>query len=221
MRFAGWTMAGLLCAVLLLTAVLRWVDPSPPGRLVVASGGAGGLNHEMAELYKPVLARYGIDLQLRRDLEGIASLNALVASDRKVDAAFLKGGLVGGLQGRYASSDDQAKHTRETAALRSIGRLFYEPMWVFYRGPEQVSSLKEFRGKRILVGAPGSGARRVVMHLLKANGIDDRNSKLIDEDLPEDAAAIRGSGKADVAFVILPPETQKVQRLLQIGRAHV
>lgn len=215
LKFLGWGSAGLLGLSAVLLAVIWLLNPGPPGRIVVATGGAGGLNHEMAERYKPVLARYGVDLVLRPEIEGIATLNAITAAKSGVDAGFLKGGLVGGLQGRYASADDQVRHTSETAALRSVGRLFYEPLWVFYRGPEQVSSLKEFKGKRILVGAMNSGSRRVVMQLLKANGIDDRNSRLVDQDLSDDGSALRDNGNADVAFVLLPAETPKVQKLLR------
>lgn len=219
LRQIGWTAALVLVIGLAITALARTAANAPDGRIVVASGGAGGLNHEMGERFQATLARHGLRVELRKELEGIASLNALVNRSQGVDAAFLKGGLIGGLQGRYASADDQARHDSETRALRSLGRLFYEPMWVFYRGPEQITSLKDFKGKRIVVGHPTSGARRVVMHLLKANGIDDRNSRLIDQDLDETGTALRGAaegaGKADVAFVILPPENERVQRLLR------
>jgi len=98
--------------------------------------------------------------------------------------------------------------------LQSIGRLFYEPIWIFYRGPDLVKSLGEFKGRRIMVGTPTSGTRRVATLLLKANGVTAENSRFIDEDFPADAKPLTGDD-ADVAFVSLPPDARKVQDLLR------
>ena len=85
---------------------------------------------------------------------------------------------------------------------------------MFYKGPRPLKSLRELRGKKLYVGTKVSGARRVVLHLLKANGVTDKNSTFIDEDMTGDAAPLL-SGSADAALMILPPESQQVQDLLR------
>jgi NMT1 family protein len=77
-----------------------------------------------------------------------------------------------------------------------------------------VKSLGEFKGRRIMVGTPMSGTRRVATLLLKANGVTAENSRFIEQDFPADAKPLTGDG-ADVAFVSLPPDAQKVQDLLR------
>jgi TRAP-type uncharacterized transport system substrate-binding protein len=205
--------AGLIAVLWLAVTILK---PGPVGRITLSSGGANGVYHEFAQTLAADLARFGITLELRPDLEGMASMKTLLsAADTGVQGGIVKGGILASLQGRYASEEDRKEHDQEAHALRSVGRLFVEPIWVFYRGPQQVRSLSEFKGKRILVGSAQSGARLVVTRLLKANGVDASNSTLVYEDLGEDAGAL-GANTVDVAFVIATAETPKIQKLLRL-----
>ncbi len=205
--------AGIIAVIWLAIAIVK---PGPAGRIVIATGGASGVYQEFAEVLAAELARNGIKVELRPQIEGTGTLKALLAAnDADAHAGIIKGGMLSSLQGKYASIEDRAEHAREANALRSVGRLFHEPIWVFYKGPGQVRNLNEFKGKRIVVGSAMSGARLIVIKLLKANGIDASNSTLVFEDLADDAGTMM-AGKADVAFIIATPETQKVQKLLRV-----
>lgn len=213
LRFIGMTVLAF-AGVILAAAIAIWIiKPGPAGRIVIATGGGGGLYQKMGETYKKALEPYGVEVVLRPDLEGINSLSAVATGG--VHAAILKGGLVGGLQGRYATMQDHYKHDQQAGSIRSIGRLFHEPLFVFYRGPDQTKRLREFKGKRILIGASATGSRRVMAYILKANGIDPSNSQLIEKDLSDDGGEIT-RGEADVAFVVLPPDAIRVQKLLRV-----
>lgn len=191
------------------------LETAPQGRIVLATGGANGAYHELAETFRQELARHGVTLELRKTSEGFATLRELLDKNSGLDAGFVKGGLVGSLQGRLASERARDWHERETTKLRSVGRMFLEPIWVFTRGSLPIESLRDLKGHRILVGTRGSGALRVVRQLLKANGVDETNATLIREDLPEDAAPLR-SGEADAAMLILPADSEKIQKLLRV-----
>ena len=207
----GGGIVGVLLALWLAIALL---NPGPQGRIVMATGGAAGAYTQLAETWKRELARFGVTLELLPDIQGLDTLRALAADDGHVHAGFVKGGLAGSLQGRLATASERAAHDVQVDRLQSIGRLFYEPIWIFYRGPNLVKSLGEFKGRRIMVGSAASGTRRVATLLLKANGITPDNSKFIDQDFPADARPLTGEG-ADVAFVSLPPDAKKVQDLLR------
>ena len=208
------TFAGIVAALWLAVVILK---PGPPGKIVLATGGAGGLYNELAATYVADLARRGVVLELRPDLEGANTMRALLATNAtEAHAGIVKGGMLSSLQGKLASAEDRREHEREADSLRSAGRLFAEPIWVFYRGPKQVRSLSEFKGKRILVGSPQSGSRLVVSKLLKANGVDASNSTIVTDELSDDAVALINGSGADVAFVIAAAETPKVQKLLRV-----
>jgi hypothetical protein len=217
--------AGLVALLALLWVVLTTLQPGPSNRIVLASGGSEGAFHELALSYKRDLARYGVDLELRPGVEGTDTLKALFPqfkaefksfdeSTADIEAGFAKGGFSGSLYGRYASEREQVWHRRQVDSLRSLGRLFYEPLWVFSRAGEPIKSLRELKGKRIYVGSPVSGNRRIAGHLLKANSVDSQNATLIEKGLTEDGAALI-QHEADAAVLILPPEAQRIQKLLR------
>jgi len=210
------TTAGVILGVIIaLWILVLIIQPGPKGRIVVATGGAGGAYHEYAATLVPELAKYGIQLVLRPDIEGTQTISHLMATKPEIDAGFVKGGVAGSLQGRFASEEDRDLHEREMDAVHSVGRLFYEPIWVFYRGNKLVRDLREFNGKRIMIGSTKSGSRLIAAHLLKANGIDPNNSKIVQEDLPDDAGPLI-RGEIDAAFVIASPESDVVQKLLRV-----
>jgi uncharacterized protein len=217
----------LVFAALMLSAwiIIFVAKPGPSGKIVLASGGAGGLYHDLALAYKRELEHFGVEVELRPEVEGIDTLKGLFPQFKSefgsyneknadIQAGFIKGGFSGSLRGRLASVKEQVWHDRQINNLRSAGRLFHEPLWVFYKGVLPLKSLRELRGKTLYVGTKVSGARRVVLHLLKANGVTEKNTTFIDEDMSGDAAPLI-SGSADAALIILPPESKHVQELLR------
>jgi hypothetical protein len=215
----------LLVLIAVLWATITVVKPEPRGKIVIATGGSYGAFQEMAERYKKDLSRYGVDLELRENVEGTNTLKALFPqykaeftsfdeSTADIEAGFAKGGFSGSLYGRLATEREQVWHQRQVNSLRSVGRLFYEPLWVFSRADETLKSLHELRGRKIYVGSPVSGTRRIAAHLLKANGVDKTNTTFIEREFPEDGEPIV-SGAADAAMLILPAESAKIQRLLR------
>jgi TRAP-type uncharacterized transport system substrate-binding protein len=207
----GGSIVGVVLAVWLAVALLK---PGPAGRIVMATGGAAGAYTQLAETWKRELARFGVTLELRPDVQGLDTLRAVGADDGETHAGIVKGGLAGSLQGRLATESERAVHDMQVDRLQSVGRLFHEPIWIFYRGPNLVTSLGEFKGRRIMVGSSTSGTRRVATLLLKANGVTPENSKFIEQDFPGDAKPLTGDG-ADVAFVSLPPDAKRIQTLLR------
>lgn len=206
-------VAAVLISAFWLTT--QRVQPGPPGKIIMATGGSVGSYHELATTWQGELSRHGVDLELRQSAEGFTTLRALLDKGSGIDAGFVKGGLVGSLQGRLASTKAKEWHERELDKMRSIGRIFYEPVWVFTRGNLPIESLRDLKDKRILTGTRQSGARRVANQLLKANGVDRNNATLVDEDLAPDAGPLL-TGEADAAILILPADSAKIQQLLRV-----
>lgn len=214
LRWVGVALLGLVLTAASVLAVLRIVKPGPSGRLVIATGGSANAYHELATTLSADLSRLGIDLELRPGVEGIDTLKALANPESGIDAGFVKGGFVGSLQGRLASSKARDWHDATLPKMRSIGRLFYEPVWVFYRGNTILKDLAQLRGKRIIVGTKQSGSRRIATQLLKANRVEAPGATLLEQDLGEDGQELV-NGEVDAAILILPAESPKIQKLLR------
>jgi TRAP-type uncharacterized transport system substrate-binding protein len=206
-RFALFQLRELLLIVLPVVLVaagtiwfaLRLVDPAPPGAFVVSAASAGSPYHRYAERYREVFNRNGVRLDVRESAGSFANLTALADPAAGVHAGFVQGGL--------ASS-------RDASGLLSVGRIAYEPLWVFYSGAQRLERLTELKGKRILVGPAGSGTASLALRLLAANGITASVATLINRELP-DYVDLLAKGEADAGFLVLAPEARTIQRLLR------
>jgi hypothetical protein len=186
---------------LLLTAIgflvaFQFVKPAPPRRIVMASGPEGGAYHRFALRYRDILARDGIELEVRPTAGSPENLRLLEEPDGDVEIAFLQGGV---------GTD------REIPGLESLGGVFYEPVWLFWRGavPETERGLA---GRRVAAGAPGSGTRHAISQLLAINGIDPSEVESVEIGGDEAVDALL-AGVVDAACFVATPEAPYLIRL--------
>jgi len=155
----------LVAAAVVAAVIIAWfVQNTIPRRIVLATGPVDGLHHELAQRYKAILARNGVTVveRVTSGAEENAQLLRDPASD--VDVAFMLGGVV---------------PTAEYKGIEMLASLYFEPLWVFYRGDEALAQLDDLRYKRIAIGAPGQGVHAFVEPLLAANNITGFNSELV------------------------------------------
>jgi hypothetical protein len=146
----------LLITALGFVVALQFVKPAPPRRIVMATGTEEGAYHRFGQRYQEILARNGIELELRPTAGAYENLQLLEDPDAGVEVAFLQGG---------------AGSERERPGIESLGSVFYEPVWIFWR-PRAPETIQEFRGRRVAIGQPNSGTRNAIGHLLALNGIE-------------------------------------------------
>lgn len=177
----------------------QFIKPAPPRQMTLSSGGAGGAYEGFALRYKDVLARYGIEVVVQPSAGAIENLARL--RERSTDAAFIQGG---------------SANAGDNEGIVSLGSLYYEPLWVFYRArPDapELSRLDQLRGKRIAIGVAGSGSHHLGRELLHANGVNEHNSRLLAEGGIGIAQRLR-EGRLDAALVVGTPTSALVWQLL-------
>ena len=196
-----------LLTVALLALTYWWLNPTPPKRVVLATGAEQSAYDEFGKRYAQALARYGIEVELLRT-EG-SSDNLQLLRQGRADVAFVQGGTAD------IGYDDED-------AITSLGSLFVEPLWLFYRedaaqrrlGRDTVSQLTELRGWHINVGTPGSGVPRLFNTLLDVNRISP--SELTQSQLEQTPATVAFlNGELDALVFASAPESLMVQMLLQ------
>ncbi len=193
-------LPSLLLAIWAFWLAAQYIKPAPPDRLVISTGGEGGAYQIFAARYKDVLARYGITLVAKPSAGSTENLARLRDPEFEVDVAFIQAGAA-----RPQEGDD----------LFSLGDMYHEPLWIFYREAALARSdnLLDLKGKRIAVGGPGSGTRHLAMELLAANGIDAKNSKLIEAG-GHDLLGRLQMNHFDAVFVVGPTQSSLVWSLL-------
>ncbi|HEX5957048.1 MAG TPA: TAXI family TRAP transporter solute-binding subunit, partial [Hyphomicrobiaceae bacterium] len=180
-------LAAIAAAVWL---AFRFADPPPPARLVLSAASAGSPYYRYAERYRPVFERNGVQLEVRESGGSLDNLKALTDAKSGVNAAFVQGGLVS--QG-------------DARGLLSVGRVAYEPLWVFHTAGMHIARLSDLKGKRVLIGPAGSGTAGLALRLLAANGVTAETATLINTELPAYVDKLR-QGEADAGFLVLAAE---------------
>lgn len=210
----------VLIAIAILAFAYWWLDPTPPRTLRLATGPAQSAYAEFGSRYAATLQVHGVKV-VQIPTAG-SSENLQLLRDGGADFAFVRGGAV----------DPVAD---EEAGITSLGSLFLEPVWVFYRSevvhkalprpqtraasatsdtPTQLSKLTQLKGLRINVDIPGSGVPKLVERLLALNKIDASHMKLSNLP-PAEAADALLAGKLDAMVYVSAPESPIVQTLLQ------
>lgn len=131
-------------AVGLLVAAYGWLDPQPPKTVRLATGPEGSAYAGFGKRYAAALAREGITVELIPTEGSVANLQLL--RDGQADVAFVRGGSGAApatangsglappeMPASGASAPEAAAPVDDDASLQSLGALFYEPLWIFYR----------------------------------------------------------------------------------------
>lgn len=193
---------------------LLFMRPAPPSEIVMSTGTAEGSYHAYAMKYRDILARDGVTLRLWSSGGAVENLRRLSDPSAHVDVALVQGGIV------------SAAPPESTQGLVSLGSVYNEVLWVFYRGDRILDRLPPLDGKMIAIGAENSGTAALAMVLLEATGIAKPPTAIMKIG-GRAAANLLLSGGIDAAFFVASPNAPIIQellraknvRLLSFGRA--
>jgi hypothetical protein len=189
-RRSGETLVVALLSTAVALAVfyiLYWlVDPLPPRRFVMAAGMAGSGYENFAKQYARIIARHGVDLEIRNSAGAVENLELLRDPASGVQAALTTFGFT---------------QPADANTLSSLGGVLDAAIFVFYRNAEPISLFAQFRGKRLSIGVPGSALRALVLEVLKTTDALDASTRLVDDLDYTRALDALIVGEIDVAIV--------------------
>jgi TRAP-type uncharacterized transport system substrate-binding protein len=199
-RDLAWYVVGILVVLAALGWVLaRLAPPPPPKQVVMTTGAEDGAYHRYALRYREFLSRHGVELVLQPSSGAAQNLERLRSGDRGVQVGLVQGGLV------------QAADAKQ---LYTLGSLFYEPIWVFYRGKSTIERMSELRGLRVAVGVSGSGTHALGLAVAHDNGLDEAPTTLMEIGGLAAAEALI-DGRIDAALYVSAIDGPAVQKLLR------
>lgn len=157
------TLGGFVVVVALsLGLSFWWLDPMPPRKLVLATATEQSAYHVLGQQYRDMLRAYGVEVEVKVTGGTAQNLHQLMGDETRVDVAFLQGGVAHAV----------LPQTQEGAmgGLTSLGGLFVEPVWVFYREDSAIRLLGGCQdGASKEDGRTQPGARRVKLQLAAAS----------------------------------------------------
>lgn len=198
----------VVVAVGLVWLAYYWLDPIPPKTMRLATGPAQSAYAEFGQRYAKQMAQNGMQVELISS-EGTAD-NWRKLQSGEVDAAFIQGGTT------TPTEDD-------LDSIQTLGSLFTEPIWVFYRQSAVTDAqgqrtglhdIAQWPALRLNIPPEGSGAPRLIEQLLDLNRITGSKLRLSHlEQTPATVALL--NGEVDAVVFISAPEAPIVQMLLQ------
>lgn len=191
----------LLLVIFVGVIAYRIIDPSPPKVVTLSAGQESSAYENLAKRYASVLAREGIEIKILRSEGSYENLERLKDPDSGTDIAFVQSGSTDLVQA-------------EKTGLVSLGSLFVEPVWLFYRADNRLDHLRQFRKLKINVGPSGTGVPQLFGKLLSANGVNPAHLNLTDMENTSATMALL-AGKIDGMVFSSAPEGLLIQMLLQ------
>lgn len=193
LRFYGAPIAIVLLG--LLVAFL-FMAPAPPKKVVIAGGAAGGAYAATAESYARALREQGVEVDVLNTAGSVDNLAKI--KNKQADIGIIQTGLAADF-----GSD----------SVRSLGAVFYEPLWVFHRTTAPIEDLQDIAGRRVAIGPEGSGVRALATLLLTEAGVTP--DKYTASPLAgQEAAAALKAGEIDAALVVSGPTTDWIADLI-------
>src|SRR5262249_50557206 len=159
--------------------------PLPPRHFVIAAGIADSGYDHFAKRYARILARDGVDLEIRNNAGAVEKLDLLRDPASKVQSASTTLGFA------------QPGAADQLCCL--VRALFYAPIFVFYKSAQPVTQLAQLRGKRLAIGTAGTSVRPLILQVLKAAGAADAPTRFVDLDYDRAVDALI-AGEIDVAI---------------------
>ncbi|MGB7950419.1 MAG: TAXI family TRAP transporter solute-binding subunit [Candidatus Binatia bacterium] len=187
----------LLIVAIAFVVTYQFVEPPPPNTVRMATGGKDGAYYAFAQRYAALLAQDDITLEIVPTAGSVENLALLKKGE--VSLALVQGGSTSEADG---------------AELQSLGSMFLEPLWIFTREKVAIKRLADLKGKRIAVGAPGSGTHMLAIALLAADGVKKSNAAFIDQGASEAVSQLL-DGKIDAVFLVASPRAPMIGTLYE------
>lgn len=189
----------LLLALLVCVLVYWLVDPFPPKVVTLSTGQENSSYEQFGRRYAAKLKKQGIEVRIQGSQGSQQNLERLKDPKSGVDIAFVQSG---------SASPENAD------GLQSLGSLFTEPVWLFYRDKYDLALLTQLKGLRVNIGPEGSGVPTMFRKILSVNGIEP--GELVLGALENTPATVELlEGRIDALAFSSAPNAPLIQMLLQ------
>lgn len=189
----------------------QFVKPIPKKELTIASGLKDGKYHKLALLYKEILQKENVKVNIITSEGSVENIKLL--DENKAQLAFVQNGII---------------ENHQNKNIQSLASIYYEPLWVFYKNNSYtIDYIIELTSKKISIGKEGSGTKNLASKILSSNNITTENSQIFNFSNNEAKNKLL-SGKIDAMFLVAGYDSKIVKELLEnpsinilnIKRAH-
>lgn len=178
----------------------------------IATGGTSGTYFPLGGALADILNKNVKGANASAQSTGASVANVNLLKQGKVDIAFIQNDIAyyaaNGVE-MFAGNDKDGKE-KKVANLKGLCTLYPETVQIVTLKKSGIKSVADFKGKRIAVGAAGSGTEANARQIMEAYGIKYEDCKVQFLSFGEAASALK-DGNVDVGFVTAGFPTAAIQ----------
>ena len=214
------TVATAVCAVALALGVAGCGGSEKEQFVNIATGGTAGTYYPIGGAIAEVLNKNGMNASAQSTGASVANINML--KDKQVELAIVQNDIT------YYAINGKEMFEEKVENLTGIASLYPETCQFVVTEKSGIKSIMDLKGKRVAVGAAGSGAEANARQILEAYGITYNDIEEQFLSFAEGSYALK-DGTVDAAFVTAGYPTASVQdiasqnkiRLLPLDDEHI
>ncbi|KQL44930.1 C4-dicarboxylate ABC transporter substrate-binding protein [Brevibacillus choshinensis] len=178
-----------------------------PSQLVIATGGTGGTYYPLGGgMADHITKNAGITATAQAT--GASAENIRLLRDKKADIAFTQNDIA-----EYAAKGtNMFEKDGKIEAFQALGALYDETIQIVVSADSNIKTVADLKGKRVSVGAPGSGTEVNAQQILEAYGLKFEDTQLQRLSFADSAKAIQ-DGQLDAAFQTAGTPTAAITEL--------
>lgn len=135
-------------------------------RLSLATGGTAGTYYPIGAAITNVITKNVPGVEVTAEATGASVANLKMIAENKVDF------MMGAANTSYGGFTGEDPFPTPISNIRGMMALYPETFQFVVLKSSGLKTLSDLRGKRVVVGAPGSGTERTAKLMLEAHGID-------------------------------------------------
>jgi TRAP transporter TAXI family solute receptor len=134
-------------------------------RLAIGSAGTAGVFYFYAGALANIISKYIPNFEATAEATGGSVENIKLIGKKQLDLATVTNDVVNEAMYDFKNS----KYFKEKVELRSLFNMYTQPLHIVTLANSSIKSVQDLKGKRVVVGSPGSGSEvktRMALHIL-------------------------------------------------------
>lgn len=204
----------LLTATLAVSSMFATAQAENPKFLSLLTGGTGGTYYPLGgAIAKIVSDETGIKTDA---LSSNASADNIIAlNDGEAEIAFTQTDVAA-----YAIDGINNFKDKKIEGIQALGSLYPETVQIITTEKSGIKTVNDLKGKKVSVGAPGSGTYVSAEQILEVYGLNIKDIRAQHLDFGESVGGIQ-DGNIDAAFITAGTPTGAVEQLTATAKVNV
>ena len=172
--------------------------------ITIYTGGTGGVYFALGYKYAEMLSKNGVPATAFTIVASVA--NAKAIGDGTAQAGILQNDVA-----YYAYNGLYMFEGQAITDIRGVAALYPETVQFIVRADSDIKTLNDLAGKKVAIGAPGSGTAVAAEQVLRAAGVWDSIEK-VNQDFNEASQSLK-LGQVDAAVIVSGIPTPSVNQI--------